>query len=110
MPTYEYACSTCGHRFDVRQSFADDPLTDCPQCGATVRRVIYPSGVIFKGTGWYKTDSRKDSASHSADTKKSPADAPAATSGDSDTSSTETKTTGKPKDNTAEKVSSAADD
>jgi putative FmdB family regulatory protein len=63
MPTYEYACSSCGHRFDVRQSFSDAPITDCLQCGATVRRVLYPAGVIFKGSGWYKTDSRP--ASHS---------------------------------------------
>ena len=63
MPTYEYACSSCGHRFDVRQSFTEAPLTDCPQCGATVRRVLFPAGVIFKGSGWYKTDSRP--ASHS---------------------------------------------
>jgi putative FmdB family regulatory protein len=68
MPTYEYACSSCGHRFDVRQGFSDAPITDCPQCGATVRRVLYPAGVIFKGTGWYKTDSR--AASHSEATTK----------------------------------------
>jgi putative FmdB family regulatory protein len=66
MPTYEYACNSCGHRFDVRQSFNDAPLSDCPECGATVRRVLYPAGVIFKGTGWYKTDSRQ--ASHSDET------------------------------------------
>ena len=66
MPTYEYACSTCGHRFDVRQSFSDVPINDCPQCGAGVRRVLYPAGVIFKGSGWYATDSRKGSASHSS--------------------------------------------
>lgn len=66
MPTYEYACSTCGHRFDVRQSFSEDPITDCTVCGANVRRVLYPAGVIFKGSGWYATDSRKASASHSS--------------------------------------------
>jgi putative FmdB family regulatory protein len=64
MPTYEYACITCGHRFDVRQSFHDDPVSECPKCGADVRRVLYPAGVIFKGSGWYATDSRKGSASH----------------------------------------------
>ena len=65
MPTYEYACASCGHRFDVRQSFHDAPISDCPKCGASVRRVLYPAGVIFKGSGWYATDSRKGSASHS---------------------------------------------
>jgi putative FmdB family regulatory protein len=76
MPTYEYACNSCGHRFDVRQSFHDEPIADCPECGASVRRVLYPAGVIFKGSGWYKTDSRKaetgaGSASHSAATSES---------------------------------------
>lgn len=68
MPTYEYACINCGHRFDVRQSFNDDPISDCPKCGASVRRVLYPAGVIFKGSGWYATDNRKGSASHSSST------------------------------------------
>jgi putative FmdB family regulatory protein len=66
MPTYEYACSECGHRFDVRQSFHDEPVRDCPKCGAGVHRVLYPAGVIFKGSGWYINDSRSGSqASHS---------------------------------------------
>lgn len=58
MPTYEYACDTCGNRFDVRQRFSDDPITVCPQCTGSVRRVLHASGVIFKGSGWYLTDSR----------------------------------------------------
>jgi putative FmdB family regulatory protein len=68
MPTYEYACSKCGHRFDVRQSFSEDPINDCPECGASVRRVLYPAGVIFKGSGWYATDNRRGSASHTSST------------------------------------------
>jgi putative FmdB family regulatory protein len=66
MPTYEYQCKTCGHHFERVQRFADDPIKVCPECGAEVRRVIHPAGVIFKGAGWYITDSRKgggDSAS-----------------------------------------------
>ena len=63
MPIYDYACDECGHRFEVRQRFADDPLTICPACQGHIRRVIHPSGIIFKGSGWYITDSRgKDSA------------------------------------------------
>jgi putative FmdB family regulatory protein len=101
MPTYEYACSTCGHRFDVRQSFNDAPISDCPECGATVRRVLYPAGVIFKGTGWYKTDSRQ--ASH--------VDATTSTSS-SDGSSPATDTSAKAKSDTpkAEAAKPAADD
>jgi len=59
MPTYEYQCKTCGHHFDRVQRFSDDPVKECPECGAEVRRVIHPAGVIFKGAGWYITDSRK---------------------------------------------------
>lgn len=73
MPTYEYACSECGHRFDVRQSFNDEPIRDCPKCGASVYRVVHPAGVIFKGSGWYVTDSRQSSpASHSEASSSKP--------------------------------------
>jgi putative FmdB family regulatory protein len=70
MPIYDYLCDTCGHRFDVRQNFSDDPLTECTTCGAPVRRVLHPAGVIFKGSGWYINDSRKspsDSKASSGD-------------------------------------------
>ncbi|MFN8591616.1 MAG: FmdB family zinc ribbon protein [Thermomicrobiales bacterium] len=62
MPTYTYQCDTCGHQFEAIQRFADDPLKDCPQCGAAIRRVIQPVGVVFKGSGWYITDSRPKSS------------------------------------------------
>src|SRR6187200_1210304 len=59
MPTYSYACTGCGHAFDIRQSFTDDSLTVCPECGEkTLRKVIHPVGISFKGSGFYKTDSR----------------------------------------------------
>ena len=67
MPIYEYACDQCGHRFDIRQSWLDDPLTECPECTGRIRRVLHPAGVIFKGSGWYITDNRKSNgASDSA--------------------------------------------
>lgn len=67
MPIYEYACDQCGHRFDIRQSWSDDPLTECPECTGRIRRVLHPAGVIFKGSGWYITDNRKSNgASDSA--------------------------------------------
>jgi len=58
MPTYQYACKHCDHRFDVRQQFTDDPLTTCPQCGGAIQRVINPVGIIFKGSGFYVTDNK----------------------------------------------------
>jgi putative FmdB family regulatory protein len=61
MPTYSYRCTACGHRFDQFQRFSDDPLTECPECRGLVKRVLHPVGVVFKGSGWYITDSRKPS-------------------------------------------------
>lgn len=72
MPTYEYQCKTCGYQFEQTQRFSDPPLTECPKCSGEVRRVFFPAGVIFKGSGWYITDSRK-SAGESTGTKAAPA-------------------------------------
>ena len=59
MPTYEYACAKCGHEFEVVQSFSDAPITVCPECQGEVKKVFSNVGVVFKGSGFYKTDSRK---------------------------------------------------
>ena len=67
MPTYEYQCKTCGHQFEQVQRFSDPPLTECPKCSGQIRRVIFPAGVIFKGSGWYITDSRKGSTTETGD-------------------------------------------
>lgn len=61
VPTYEYECSDCSHRFEAFQSFQDAPLTSCEQCGGTLKKVFHPAGIIFKGSGWYATDSRPES-------------------------------------------------
>lgn len=58
LPTYEYTCDHCDKNFDVVQSFQDDPLTSCPTCGSPVRKVFGNVGIVFKGSGFYKTDSR----------------------------------------------------
>jgi putative FmdB family regulatory protein len=77
MPTYVYACDTCGKQFEKFQSFKDEPLTTCP-CGqeGKVRRVIQPAGIVFKGSGWYITDSRGSSSAVASGTE-SAAPAPA---------------------------------
>lgn len=56
MPTYEYVCRSCEHRFEQWQKMTDDPLEICPECGGHIRRVLYPAGVVFKGSGFYTTD------------------------------------------------------
>ena len=58
MPTYQYACTACDERLEAVQSFTDAPLTQCPACGGTLRKVFSAVGVVFKGSGFYKTDSR----------------------------------------------------
>ncbi len=65
MPTYSYACTECGHRFDAVQAFSDDALTTCPQCSGRLRKLFNSVGVVFKGSGFYRTDSR-ESAKRSA--------------------------------------------
>src|SRR2546421_3542716 len=59
MPTYEYVCSSCDHRFETWQKMTDEPLTTCPECGSHIRRVFFPAGIVFKGHGFYKTDHGK---------------------------------------------------
>ena len=56
MPTYEYACRTCGEHLEVVQSFRDDPLTECPACQGQLRKVFSAAGIIFKGSGWHVKD------------------------------------------------------
>lgn len=62
MPTYEYACRNCGSHLEVVQSFSDDPLTECPHCEGSLKKVFGSIGITFKGSGFYKTDSRSGSA------------------------------------------------
>ena len=59
MPTYEYACTNCGNRFELFQRFTDDSLTICDVCGGALRKVFHPAGIVLKGSGFYRTDSRK---------------------------------------------------
>ena len=67
MPTYQYACTECGHAFEQVQSFSDDALTVCPECTGKLRKVFNAVGVVFKGSGFYRNDSRsKDSSSLSS--------------------------------------------
>ncbi len=58
MPTYEYACQSCGSHIEVYQRFSDEPLLECGVCGGPLRKVFHPAGILFKGSGFYATDSR----------------------------------------------------
>ncbi|MBM9467457.1 FmdB family zinc ribbon protein [Nakamurella leprariae] len=86
MPTYQYACTECDHRFEAVQAFSDASLTTCPECNGKLRKVYGSVGVVFKGSGFYRTDSRSGSsatdtssgASSSSDSKSSESSKPAA--------------------------------
>src|SRR6188472_2105331 len=74
VPTYEYRCKDCAHEFDVVQSFSDAALTECPSCGGNLRKVFGNVGITFKGSGFYKTDSRSGTGNGSKSDKKSDGD------------------------------------
>ena len=78
MPTYSYACTECDNKFDVVQAFSDDALTECPQCDGRLRKLFGKVGVVFKGSGFYRTDSREAAKSASNGAAKSRAPSPRA--------------------------------
>ncbi|HZP83333.1 MAG TPA: FmdB family zinc ribbon protein [Chthonomonadaceae bacterium] len=75
MPTYGYLCTECQHTFDVFQSMKEAPVANCPECSGAVKRLLYPVGVVFKGSGWYITDSRKPEKNGDGEGAKSTGDA-----------------------------------
>ena len=71
MPTYGYRCEQCGQEFDVWQRMSDEAKADCPSCGGAGKRLFFPAGIVFKGGGFYKTDSRKSSSGDSSSSTSS---------------------------------------
>lgn len=71
MPTYQYACTACSEQLEVVQKFTDDPLTECPSCKGRLRKVFSPVGIVFKGSGFYRTDSRSSNGSSSSSSPSS---------------------------------------
>ncbi len=87
MPTYQYSCIDCGHFFEAQQSFSEDSLTVCPECGGKLRKVFNAVGVVFKGSGFYRTDSRGGSSSSDAPSSSSSSTSSSNSSSSSDSSS-----------------------
>ena len=85
MPTYQYRCKECEHEIEIVQSFTDEPLTECPECGGPLKKVYGNVGISFKGSGFYKTDSRGGSGSK----KKSSSDSSKSESTKSETTKSE---------------------
>jgi putative FmdB family regulatory protein len=70
MPTYEYQCTKCDHSFEIIQKITDDPISDCEKCGGRVRKVMFPVGIVFKGSGFHINDYRKPEKSSASSTPK----------------------------------------
>lgn len=114
MPVYEYRCRACGHQFEVQQSISDDPLATCEECGGDLRKVFAPVGISFKGSGFYKTDSRsgsKRSGSNGAASKESSSSTSSSEgsgSGSSDSGSSGSSDTSTGSSGSSEKSSAAS--
>ena len=123
MPTYSYACTECDNRFDAVQAFTEDALTTCPQCSGRLRKLFNSVGVVFKGSGFYRTDSREasksavasdsgssagSSGSDKSGSDKSGSDKSGSDKSGSDKSGSEKKSSDKPNSGSAAPSSSAA--
>jgi len=98
VPTYQYACTTCGEQVEAVQRFDDEPLSVCPACGGSLRKVFSPVGIVFKGSGFYRTDSRKaakaeDSGAKTAKSNGSSGSGEGSSEGKKDSASSDGKKT-----------------
>lgn len=111
MPTYQYSCTDCGHFFEQFQSFSDDSLTECPACSGRLRKVFNAVGVVFKGSGFYRTDSRSSSTpaekAGSTATDASPKPAATGTEGGSGSSNGAAKSTSSTSGNSSSAASTS---
>jgi putative FmdB family regulatory protein len=110
VPTYSYACTDCGKRFDVVQAFTDDALTKCEDCSGRLRKLFNSVGVVFKGSGFYRTDSResaKSSTNGSAKTSSS-SDSEGSSSSDKSGSSEKSSSSSEKSDSASSKSATAA--
>lgn len=87
VPTYQYACTACDHRFEAVQAFSDDALTTCPNCEGKLRKVFSSVGIVFKGSGFYRTDSRSGSVNGGSADSSSTSEGSSSSSSDSSSSS-----------------------
>ena len=112
MPTYQYACTECGEQLEMVQKFSDNPLTVCPACEGRLRKVFSPVGIVFKGSGFYRTDSRSGNGSapkeKAEDSSSSSADSKTDSGSKSDSAKSDSKTTAKGDSKTTVKDSSSS--
>jgi putative FmdB family regulatory protein len=111
LPTYQYACTACGHQLEAVQSFTDDALVECPECAGRLRKLFSGVGIVFKGSGFYRTDSRSaPSESSASESSASKADTPASSNGAKKDSATSTSSdsTGSSSSSTSKSAASTA--
>jgi putative FmdB family regulatory protein len=114
VPTYQYACTTCGHQLEAVQSFADEPLTECPACEGRLRKLFSSVGVVFKGSGFYRTDSRAsgsgnaDKSGGSESTKADKADSAVSNGGKTSSPTDRTAASGSSKSSGSKSSGSSA--
>ncbi|WP_340378257.1 FmdB family zinc ribbon protein [Streptomyces sp. SS7] len=108
MPTYQYQCTECGEGLEAVQKFTDDALTECPQCGGRLKKVFSAVGIVFKGSGFYRNDSRGSSSSSSpASSKPSTSSASSTDSSSSSSSSSASSSDSKSSSGTSAGTSAA---
>lgn len=107
MPTYSYACTECDNRFDAVQAFTDDALKECPQCSGRLRKLFGSVGVVFKGSGFYRTDSRARTGSTSSNGEKTKSSTSTESSSESSSSSA-SKSNGETKSSTPTPAAAAS--
>lgn len=105
MPTYQYACTSCGHQLEAVQSFTDEPLTQCPACDGKLRKLFNSVGIVFKGSGFYRTDSRNSGSTSSGNGSSSSS---SGGSGESSSAKSSDSSSGSTKPAAASSSSSAA--
>ncbi|KAA5836934.1 FmdB family transcriptional regulator [Saccharopolyspora hirsuta] len=88
MPTYQYACTECDHRFEQVQSFSEDSLTECPKCTGRLRKLFNAVGIVFKGSGFYRTDNRSSNSSSSTSSSSTSSSSSSSDSSSSSSSAT----------------------
>lgn len=107
MPTYSYACTECDNRFDAVQAFSDDALTTCPKCSGRLRKLFGSVGVVFKGSGFYRTDNRSESKGSSNGSSKS-SESSSSSSSSSDGSSSNSSSSSSSSSNSSSSSSSSS--
>jgi putative FmdB family regulatory protein len=113
LPTYEYACTACGHRLEAVQKFTDEPLTECPECAGALRKVYGAVGIVLKGSGFYKTDSRAAAGvgnGKNKDAKKKDTESTSSSSSESSSSGSESSSKSESKDSTPSKSDGGSKD